>query len=103
MDSQKVIVTAGEKLTLSLFALRKVKNKDLKAYILFTDNTSDITVDNSYNQTYATIDFSTLPVDAWTRKEITYTVPTGMTRAFVRLRAVTETRANTSEGAEPPS
>ena len=98
MDSQKVIVTAGEKLTLSLFALRKVKNKDLKAYILFTDNTSDITVDNSYNQTYATIDFSTLPVDAWTRKEITYTVPTGMTRAFVRLRAVTETRANTSEG-----
>lgn len=98
MDSQKVIVTAGEKLTLSLFALRKVKNKDLKAYILFTDNTSDITVDNSFNKTYATIDFSTLPVDIWTRKEISFQVPTGMTRAFVRLRAATETRANTSEG-----
>ena len=98
MDSQKVIVTAGEKLTLSLFAQRKVKNKDLKAYILFTDNTSDITVDNSFNKTYATIDFSTLPVDIWTRKEITFQVPTGMTRAFVRLRAATETRANTSEG-----
>ena len=97
MDSEKFLVSPGEKITLGAFGLKKQHTKSISAYLLFTDNTSSIETDNSYNSSYLTLNWTNESIDVWNKKAGTFTVPTGCTRAFVRLRVETNAKTSTDE------
>ena len=97
MDSEKFVVCPKEKITIGVFGLKKSQTKTIRAYLLFTDNTSSIEEDNSYNSSYITLDWSNESVEVWNKKTATIEVPTGSSRAFVRLRVETNAKTDSNE------
>ena len=81
-DSQKFPVVAGEKITYGGFG-SALSNAVIRIFLLFTDNTADISVDNNFMSGYTWLDFTTTN---FVKKNLTVTVPSGATRAFVRIR-----------------
>ena len=81
-DSQKFPVVAGEKITYGGFG-SALSNAVIRIFLLFTDNTADISADNNFMSGYTWLDFTTTN---FVKKNLTVTVPSGATRAFVRTR-----------------
>lgn len=81
-DSQKFPVVAGEKITYGGFG-SALSNAVIRIFLLFTDNTADISADNNFMSGYTWLDFTTTN---FVKKNLTVTVPSGATRAFVRIR-----------------
>lgn len=81
-DSQKFPVVAGEKITYGGFG-SALSNAVIRIFLLFTDNTADISVDNNFMSGYTWLDFTTTN---FVKKNLIVTVPSGATRAFVRIR-----------------
>lgn len=82
-DSSKFPVSPGGKITYGAFGA-VTSNVRLRIYLLFTSNTGDINTDNSFMSGYTSILYEGNA--AYTKKNLTVTVPDGAIRAFIRVR-----------------
>lgn len=83
VDSPKIFVVPGQSLTLSAIgATCESSNAEVKAYLYFTNNAEDIIKDNSFTAGGNFIEFTEVP---FRKKYISDTVPTGVSRCFIRL------------------
>ncbi|WP_394883775.1 hypothetical protein [Clostridium tertium] len=82
-DSSKFPVAPGEKITYGAFGAA-TSNVRFRIYLLFTSNIDDINTDNSFMPGYTSILYEGNA--AYTKKNLTVTVPDGAIRAFIRVR-----------------
>ncbi|WP_111930364.1 hypothetical protein [Clostridium tertium] len=82
-DSSKFPVSPGEKITYGAFGAA-TSNVRFRIYLLFTSNIDDINTDNSFMPGYTFILYEGNA--AYTKKNLTVTVPDGAIRAFIRVR-----------------